>query len=536
MGGTQMGGIKKHYGTLIRLLIVFILAVMPVSWTAAAGVKWVPDEYETIQAAIDASAPGDEIVVRDGVYQGAGFCQIRFGGKAVTVRSENGRDACILLGPDDPGQHYAFIFDGGETDESILSGFTIKNFVNGPAVFISESSPVITGCLFTGNTGSTTGGALYAHTAHLTVIDSVFRNNHGGFDGGAIGTWQTTGMIADCVFDSNRNDDGSMEAYGGAIAAWTSAIDFINCLFIHNVAYGNPHLAYQALGGALFLDGHGQEGPFRLINCTIFNNRIEGDGFYPGICATGPIELRSCIIWDNHPSAYGPAPDIQYCILPQDFPGEGNMALDPLFYAPDQDVFYLSNLSPCIDSGHAGSSAVCFPALDGEVCLDSLFSVTGLQPDSGVVDRGYHYTDPWTETPEPTATPSPTPVHTPAPTATPLVTGVTITMPAHQFRPGDTCYCTVTVTNGEAEPLTDYPLFLILDVFGDYFYAPSFAREFEYYPGSWPPGTTPVEALPEFTWPDTGTSASGIVWYAAITDPAVTRIVGEWDFWEFGWL
>jgi hypothetical protein len=141
----------------------------------------------------------------------------------------------------------------------------------------------------------------------------------------------------------------------------------------------------------------------------------------------------------------------------------------------------------------------------------------------------------------PTPVPSPTPEQTdtpavpPSTTPTPLVTGVTITMPAHQYRPGNPCYCTVTVTNADPEPLIDHPLIVILDVYGEYFYAPSFTGDFDYYAGPWPAGATPVETLPEFTWPDTGTSASGIVWYAAITDPAVTRIVGEWDSWEFGW-
>jgi hypothetical protein len=143
-----------------------------------------------------------------------------------------------------------------------------------------------------------------------------------------------------------------------------------------------------------------------------------------------------------------------------------------------------------------------------------------------------------TAIPSPTFTPPATPTFPDAPTATPtpLVTGVTITMPAHQYRPGDPCYCMVTVTNGDPEPLIDHPLIVILDVYGEYFYAPSFTGDFDYYAGPWPHGTTPVDALPVFTWPDTGTTASGIIWYAAITDPAVTRIVGEWDAWEFGWL
>jgi hypothetical protein len=165
-------------------------------------------------------------------------------------------------------------------------------------------------------------------------------------------------------------------------------------------------------------------------------------------------------------------------------------------------------------------------------CFDSVRKRT-------VIYGGYTWTGASNETWEyydvPSPTPSPTPTPTPSPTSTPLDTGVTITMPSHHYQPGDPCYVTVTVTNADTQPLTDHPLFLILDVYGEVFFAPSFTTDFDYYPGPWPQGATPVEALPEFEWPDTGTEASGIIWYAALTDPAVTRIVGEWDMWEFGW-
>ncbi len=145
-----------------------------------------------------------------------------------------------------------------------------------------------------------------------------------------------------------------------------------------------------------------------------------------------------------------------------------------------------------------------------------------------------------TPTPSPYPTSTPTPVDqtatpTPTPTPTPLVTGVTITMPTHHFRPGDACYCTVSVTNGEPGSLDDNPLFLILDAYGALFFGPSFTHDADWYPGPWPSGDTRVEAIPAFIWPETGTSATGIFWYAALTDPAVTQIVGDWDAWEFGW-
>ncbi len=46
---------------------------------AAAGTLRVPADYPTIQAAIDAAQPGDEVVIADGVYTGAGNKDLDFG-------------------------------------------------------------------------------------------------------------------------------------------------------------------------------------------------------------------------------------------------------------------------------------------------------------------------------------------------------------------------------------------------------------------------------------------------------------------------
>lgn len=69
----------------------------------------------------------------------------------------------------------------------------------------------------------------------------------------------------------------------------------------------------------------------------------------------------------------------------------------------------------------------------------------------------------------------------------------------------------------------------------NYFSVRIFIGDVAWYSNLWPVGITQIEAIPEFIWPDTGTSASGIIWYAALTDPAMTRIFGEWDSFRFGW-
>lgn len=38
-----------------------------------------------------------------------------------------------------------------------------------------------------------------------------------------------------------------------------------------------------------------------------------------------------------------------------------------------------------------------------------------------------------------------------------------------------------------------------------------------------------------FHWPRNTGSAEGILWYAAVTDPGMSSIVGDMDTFSFGW-
>jgi hypothetical protein len=155
-----------------------------------------------------------------------------------------------------------------------------------------------------------------------------------------------------------------------------------------------------------------------------------------------------------------------------------------------------------------------------------------------------------TVTPTPTRTPTPTPTRrptftatqTPYPTFTPTpncsTTGVYIDMPSDYFHTGDLCYCYVYVCNGEGRTLKNYPLFVILDVYGTLFFAPSFNTTFDNYLELNPvflPGITRVDVIPEFYWPAGVGSAAHIYWYAGLTNPEMTTLVGDYDIFMFGW-
>jgi hypothetical protein len=153
-----------------------------------------------------------------------------------------------------------------------------------------------------------------------------------------------------------------------------------------------------------------------------------------------------------------------------------------------------------------------------------------------------------TETPLPSPTPEATstalPTTTPAitPTATPAVDlGVTLEMPATYFRPGDTCGLQATLGNPGA-PLTAVPLFVLLDVAGNYWAWPSWQQltpplteNVHYKLVDVPTGSTELEIIPTFTWPDVQGSLEGITFIGAMVDPAFTGLIGDAGTFTFGY-
>lgn len=112
--------------------------------------------------------------------------------------------------------------------------------------------------------------------------------------------------------------------------------------------------------------------------------------------------------------------------------------------------------------------------------------------------------------------------------------GCTIEMPYEEYTAGMPCFCHVHVCNTDAVTHTDVPVFVILDVYGMMFFAPSFGA-FDYYLDPIPPGMSTVEVLPSFQWPSGAGEAHGINFYAAMTNPEMTALLGDMDVCTFGW-
>jgi parallel beta-helix repeat protein len=154
-------------------MAIFIALVLSVP--ASAEIIHIPAEAPTIQAGIGAAHDGDTVLVADGTYTGDGNRDIDFLGKAITLRSENGPEYCVIDGY--PGYERIFVFDGGEGHESVLEGFTITGGRGeigeeewGGGIYCEGSSPTIRGNIITGNT-SWYGAGICCWTGSQPIIE-----------------------------------------------------------------------------------------------------------------------------------------------------------------------------------------------------------------------------------------------------------------------------------------------------------------------------------------------------------------------------
>lgn len=327
--------------------------------------------------AISEMQDGDTLVLHPGEYFGG----ISFGGKAITIKSEDPNNPNIVA----ITSVSSVSFTNNEGRNSILKGITVANpHHSGTGIVCEGASPTISKCVISGHTENLSGGGMritngssplitncviennssrYNEGGGIFILESspeivgcTIRNNHTtGYGGGIYVCYSRNFTIEKCVITGNS----SSQNHGGGIGFGAACfVNLKNCVIAKNTA--------KFSGGGIFLINSGDIG---ILNCTVADNTAteQGGGIYGNAHS---VRILNSIFWNDTPDDIylnGDGLSVSHCdykTMPFLTPNDGklswdpsrnllfdNIDVDPLFTNSANGDYSLSSSSPCIGRG-----------------------------------------------------------------------------------------------------------------------------------------------------------------------------------------
>jgi len=392
--------ISQMVSDLVRLnikamvkILTLVAGVLLISILPARSEKiHVPANSTDIQGAIDVAEEGDKIIVAPGTY-----CEnINFSGKSIMVKSLDPNDSDIVASTiiDGAGAGRVVTFREGEGNSSVLSGFTLQNGDAldgnyGGGIYCWQTSPTIDRCTICSSTAHW-GGGICCYLSSARIINCTLSNNSADFNGGGIICQSCSPDISNCIISNNSvfYDGGGIYCYnnsspnisnciikdnsanqeGGGISCNDNSSPAIsNCIISNNSVntngggiacrlYSSATISNciikgnsaQYNGGGIFC--YDNSSP-TISNCNIIGNFAgSGGGIY---YYNSSPSITNCILWNDSPDEIcgTGSPAITYSDIQDDYPGEENINIDPLFIDLGEGDYYLQPNSPCIDAG-----------------------------------------------------------------------------------------------------------------------------------------------------------------------------------------
>ena len=294
--------------TGLRHTLIFLLLFV-FSGNIYSEIIAIPEDFNTIQAGVDNAQEGDTVLVDRGLYRET----VLFNGTNLTLASQ-------FLITNDPDDINSTIIDGnqngsvvrldrGESEESLIIGFTIQN---GSGSIDAEND--------------VSGGGVHLHDAsprlsHLNVINNT--------------AWYAAGIYYELGADSYTEycliSGNTASIAGGGFDSYNADPTLVNCTITDNEAL-------RGGGVYLYLDCD-----VSLVNTIIWANRPQE------VLFSGTGEANSITI--SYSNLMGGINAIQSNNNGAISWGDGNMSFDPVFVDAENGDFRLSQNSPLIDAG-----------------------------------------------------------------------------------------------------------------------------------------------------------------------------------------
>ena len=289
-----------------KLLTFFVFLLCSILSFAQDTIK-VPEDYTTIQAAIDASTNGDIILVSENTY----YENITFKGKAITVASyylvdgiETHISQTIIDGsqPVNPDSGSVVSFIAGEDTNSVLCGFTIRGGTGtvtdqgfygtndriGGGIYIGAGARISHNIITNNTIHQTTangayGGGIacggdnskvviieYNDINHNNILSDFFQTGAGG-----VGIFSKTRLINNSITDNiARTNGANWNSNGGGIALIFVDVVVSGNLIARNQAMAPNCTAYPCYGGGFH--SFGSDTPLLFSNNTVMDNLVQG--------------------------------------------------------------------------------------------------------------------------------------------------------------------------------------------------------------------------------------------------------------------
>ncbi len=396
------------------VLAMSLVAAIPAT---AANVLNVPGTYATIQAAIDASANGDTVMVAPGTY----FENIDFKGKLITVQSAQGPNVTTI-----DGSNLAPVvnFSTAETAAATIQGFTLQHGnatgafgYEGAGVHINGASPTVAGNNIVANTSCANGVGISVAFASPVIRDNAIDGNTkqpgcSGQNGGGIYVRGASSaqIIHNSIFNNTTDFGGGISLFAAGTPTLLNntisgngaeyagggiyAVNQSDANIVQNLITGNRS---PVSGAGLYISPPSGTRGALLVNNTIAGNFGGDSGVFLGgfdaqvqlfnniVAAASTVPAVLCDttysstppVFDHNDLSNSAGPATQGSCS-QVVGTSGNISADPKFVASGD--FHLQSSSSSIDAGNNGAPSLPSADLDGKP------RVSGVAVDQGAYE------------------------------------------------------------------------------------------------------------------------------------------------------